>query len=102
MELITSRNNETVKRAAALKDAAERRERGLFLLEGARLCADAANSAVQIEQAFFTESALQKYARTHSTRFKSYIYRCLRQTPSAKHTARLFYSQYFSVVSCAF
>ena len=62
MELITSRNNETVKRAAALKDAAERRERGLFLLEGARLCADAANSAVQIEQAFFTESALQKYA----------------------------------------
>lgn len=62
MEAITSRNNETIKRASALKNAADRREYGLFLLEGARLCMDAAITGVVIEQAFFTEAALQKYA----------------------------------------
>lgn len=62
MELLTSRNNETVKAAAALKNADARRDSGLFLLEGARLCADAVRSGVCIERAFFTESAMHKYA----------------------------------------
>ena len=63
MLTLTSRTNETVKNAASLKNAADRREKGMFLLEGARLCCDAAESGVQIEQAFFTEVALNKYAK---------------------------------------
>ena len=63
MELLTSRNNETVKAAAALKNADARREQGLFLLEGARLCYDAVRSGLDIEKAFFTEAAMNKYAQ---------------------------------------
>ncbi len=62
MEVLSSRNNETVKAAAALKNADARREQGLFLLEGARLCYDAVRSGVKIEKAFFTQAALHKYA----------------------------------------
>ncbi len=63
MEKITSKANEKIKFAALLSQSAQaRREHGLFLLEGARLCADAAASAVEIEQAFFTPEALAKYA----------------------------------------
>lgn len=62
MEILTSRNNETVKAAAALKNAAARREQGLFLLEGARLCYDAVRSGIRIEKAFITEEAMHKYA----------------------------------------
>lgn len=61
MELLISRNNETVKAAAALKNTSDRRERGLFLLEGARLCADAVRSGMSVVQAFFTQAALDKY-----------------------------------------
>lgn len=61
MELLTSRNNETVKAAAALKNADARRESGLFLLEGARLCADAVRSQIPVTEAFVTESAMNKY-----------------------------------------
>ena len=46
---ITSRQNKLVRRAAALgEDAAARREQGLFLCEGARLCQDAALSGVEV------------------------------------------------------
>ncbi|NLA73383.1 MAG: RNA methyltransferase, partial [Clostridiales bacterium] len=39
METITSRNNEKIKLAAALMTSADKRKQtGLFLLEGARLC----------------------------------------------------------------
>ena len=62
MEVLSSRNNETVKAAALLKNADARREQGLFLLEGARLCHDAVRSGVQIEKAFITEAAMNKYA----------------------------------------
>ncbi|MBE6812297.1 MAG: RNA methyltransferase [Ruminococcaceae bacterium] len=61
MEVLTSRNNETVKAAAALKNADARREQGLFLLEGARLCYDAVRSGIKIEKAFMTENAMHKY-----------------------------------------
>ncbi len=61
MEFLTSRNNESVKSAAALKNADARRENGLFLLEGARLCDDAVRSGMHITDAFFTQDAMHKY-----------------------------------------
>ncbi|MBO5396551.1 MAG: RNA methyltransferase [Clostridia bacterium] len=61
MEEITSRNNPAVKAAAALKELKERKSTGLFLLEGARLCKDAALNGVTIKQFFATEKAKEKY-----------------------------------------
>ena len=46
MEPITSKANPRVKSAAALLDRRERKKTGLFLLEGARLCADAAQNVL--------------------------------------------------------
>ena len=61
MEKLTSKNNEKIKLAAALcSDAGARREAGLFVLEGARLCADAAESGVKIETLFVTRRALSR------------------------------------------
>ncbi len=57
-ERITSRKNETVRFAAKLGQSASlRRESGLFLAEGARLCADAALSGVRIREVYFTDRA---------------------------------------------
>lgn len=62
-ELITSRKNEWVRHAAKLaSSAAFRRSEGLFILEGARLCVDAAESGIAIQRLFYTEQAAQKYA----------------------------------------
>lgn len=62
IETITSRRNPTVKAAAALLGPArERRERGEFLCEGARLCQDAALSGIAIKTCFFTAQAQVKY-----------------------------------------
>lgn len=63
MEIISSRTNETVKAAAALKETGERKKTGLFLLEGARLCCDAALNSVTVEKLFITERAAEKYPR---------------------------------------
>ena len=63
MEQITSRTNPRIKAAAALLQGAARKESGLFLAEGARLCADAAEHGVAIETCFFTAQALEKYPR---------------------------------------
>ncbi len=61
-ELISSRKNSLIRAAAALgSDAEERRQKGLFLCEGARLCEDAARSGTEIETCFFTRSAAEKY-----------------------------------------
>lgn len=63
MEKIISRSNEKIKAVAFLGTSAKaRRETGLFLLEGARLCADAAMSGARIVQAFLTAQAMEKYA----------------------------------------
>ena len=63
MEKIISRSNEKIKNAALLLESAgARREAGLFLLEGARLCADAAAGGITVVQAFFTQGAAEKYA----------------------------------------
>lgn len=62
MESITGRTNDKIRRASALMTSAERRrEQGLFVLEGARLCADAAESGVSIIYAFITPDAAEKY-----------------------------------------
>lgn len=77
MEEITSRNNPAVKAAAALKELKERKSTGLFLLEGARLCKDAALNGVAIEQFFVTEKAREKYFSEYSlleeTAVKSFL-----------------------------
>lgn len=59
---ITSRRNPLAREAAALASSArERRERGEFLCEGARLCRDAALSGIAIRTCFFTGEAREKY-----------------------------------------
>lgn len=61
-ERITSRKNEIIRSAARLASCAEfRREQGLFLAEGARLCGDAAKSKVAIPALFYTARAQEKY-----------------------------------------
>lgn len=62
MDRITSRQNEAVKaHGKLLHSAAYRRESGLFLCEGARLCSDAAQSGVEIVSFYVTEKAWAKY-----------------------------------------
>ncbi len=61
--LLTSRANALVKQAAAVRRSArERRESGLFFLEGARLCADAASSGTVVSLCLYTDEAAEKYA----------------------------------------
>ena len=61
--LLTSRANALVKQAAAVRRSArERRESGLFFLEGARLCADAASSGTVVSVCLYTDEAAEKYA----------------------------------------
>lgn len=61
-DLITSRKNETIKQAARLSSSAEtRREQGLFMVEGARLCGDAAKSGMAVKILFYTAQANEKY-----------------------------------------
>jgi rRNA methylases len=63
MTLITSKENPAVRRAVRLMTSArERRKCGLIICEGARLCGDAAESGVEVEELFCTEAALEKYS----------------------------------------
>lgn len=63
MKVITSRKNSIIRHAADIALSSEKRqEERLFFIEGARLCEDAARSGVRITAAFFTETALEKYA----------------------------------------
>ncbi len=60
-ERIESKSNPKIKEAAALNDARERKKTGLFLAEGARLCADAAENGVEIVSLFITDKAAETY-----------------------------------------
>ncbi len=61
-EKISSRSNEKIKLFQHLSQSASfRRETGLFALEGARICSDAAVTGIEIKTAFFTAEALRKY-----------------------------------------
>ena len=60
--IITSRDNEMVREARRLAaDPKARREAGAFLIEGARLCADAALSGAPLVTALITEAAAARY-----------------------------------------
>ncbi len=59
---IESRSNERIKYAVSLRESAKNRaQSGEFLIEGARLCRDAAQSGLEIRCAFFTAEALERY-----------------------------------------
>lgn len=60
---ITSRDNPTVRRVRRLLvDGKARREEGMFAIEGARLCEDAALSGVAIHTVLYTSRAAETYA----------------------------------------
>lgn len=62
IEPITSRDNRHIKQAVKLQNSGRlRRGLGLFVLEGVRLCADAVQGGVHVEQLFFTDGAEQRY-----------------------------------------
>lgn len=62
MENITSKNNDKIKLVTGVRDSASKRKKnGMFFVEGARLCADAAVSGGDILQFFFTEKAKEKF-----------------------------------------
>lgn len=62
-EQISSRDNSRIKQIAKLQASAkERRESGLFVLEGIRLCTDLIRSNLAPQQMFLTQQALDKYA----------------------------------------
>lgn len=61
--LLTGRTNERIKLCLAVRKTAKaRRENGLFFLEGARLCADAAADGTVISSCLYTDRAAEKYS----------------------------------------
>ena len=62
-EEITSRANPKIKDAALLLTPQGRKKTGLFLTEGARLCADAVSSGICAVAFFCTEEAAAKYPK---------------------------------------
>ncbi|MCL2513350.1 MAG: RNA methyltransferase [Oscillospiraceae bacterium] len=61
MDIITSRKNEKIINAAKLiKSPSERKKTKLFLIEGLRLCLDAAGSGVYIKELYFTSETADK------------------------------------------
>ncbi len=72
MEKITSDSNEKIRQASALcKSAKARKDNDLFLLEGARLCEDAAENGVVIKRLFLTTNAARKYSSRLSAVIKA-------------------------------
>lgn len=62
MERITGKNNQLVKDIKRLTaSSGARKENGLFVLEGARLCFDVLNSDYGVKYFLITEAALEKY-----------------------------------------
>lgn len=61
---VTSRDNAAVKRARRLlSDSHARRETGLFVLEGARLCAEVSTADVTVLEAFISPDAARRYPK---------------------------------------
>lgn len=62
-KLITSKDNSLIKQISALqKSAKSRRESGLFVLEGLRICGDACDNGIIFETLVLTESAEERYS----------------------------------------
>lgn len=60
--LLQSRTNERIKFALQVRKSARvRRENGLFFLEGARLCSDAAADGTVVSVCLYTDKAAEKY-----------------------------------------
>lgn len=60
--IITAKNNPKIKEIKALLTSSkERKNSGLFVLEGVRLCCDAVKSGCEITSVFCTENCLEKY-----------------------------------------
>lgn len=61
--VITAKTNPKIKETKALLiSSKERKNNGLFVLEGVRLCCDAIKSGCKIINAFCTENCLEKYS----------------------------------------
>ena len=61
MELISSKENKRIKYLKKLLSSASfRREEGVFVAEGLRLCGDAIKSGVKVVTAYFSESFVEK------------------------------------------
>ena len=61
MQVISSKDNEKIKRLAKLcSSRQERREKGLFVLEGARLCLDALENGVRAKEAYLTREGIKR------------------------------------------
>ncbi len=60
--IISSKNNEVLKRAAALKEKKGRREYGAFLAEGEKLAAECLHSDMRVLWAYFSENYAGKRA----------------------------------------
>ncbi len=61
-DMISSRDNQKIKDTAKLISSAKyRREKGLFVLEGVRLCCDAAQCGITVCTLFVTDDALSRY-----------------------------------------
>ena len=61
--VITAKNNPKIKEIKALLTSSkERKNNGLFVLEGVRLCCDAIKSGCKITSAFCTETCVEKYS----------------------------------------
>lgn len=60
---VTSRENPLIKLVSSLqKSAAARRENGLFVLEGLRLCADACDNGIRFDKLIISFSAAERHA----------------------------------------
>lgn len=61
--VITAKNNPKIKEIKALLSSSkDRKNSGLFVLEGVRLCCDAVKSGCEITSVFCTETCAEKYA----------------------------------------
>lgn len=59
---ISSRNNDKIKRVCSLQNSASaRKKEGAFVLEGLRLCRDAALNNVEASEVYFTQKCLDKF-----------------------------------------
>ena len=63
MTILSSKDNSNIKNAVKLRKSAKyRRESGLFIAEGVRICMDAMLSKACIDTFFASEKASEKYA----------------------------------------
>ena len=78
MQMITSKDNQRVKNLIKLQSSARfRRQSGLFLAEGLRVCRDAMLSRAVIKTLYLTETALEKYLQEdYQTKALSYRVPC--------------------------